>query len=122
MPGAIAALLTAPTIAEAARHAGVSTETLFRWLKLPYFKEQLDEAKAQVVTCTVMRLSGLSSDAVQTLSRNLSCGVFNAENRAAIAILDNLRTMAAQQDLEERLVALEKQLAEALAHRNNRRA
>ena len=36
---AIAALLTQRNVEEAARSAGIGTQTLLRWLKLPDFKD-----------------------------------------------------------------------------------
>ena len=54
---AIAALLTQPSIEQAARVAGVGPKTLLRWLKLPEFQAAYREARragsgfAAVVAC-----------------------------------------------------------------------
>ena len=42
---AIAALLTQRNVEEAARAAGVGTQTLLRWLKLPEFQADYREAR-----------------------------------------------------------------------------
>jgi hypothetical protein len=46
---AIAALLTQPTIAAAAKMAGIGERTLRRWLKLPEFASAYDAARREVV-------------------------------------------------------------------------
>jgi transposase-like protein len=45
---AIAALLTARSIEEAARAAGIGTATLFRWQNLPEFQQAYRDAKRAV--------------------------------------------------------------------------
>jgi hypothetical protein len=118
---AIEALLTCRNHADAAKAAGVSLATLQKWLRLPCFKRELDEANAKLVEHVITRLRCLSSDAVATLQKNLSCGVFNAENRAAMAILENLRAMQSHSELEARLQRVEEQMSQALAHHSNGR-
>ncbi|MGO8683507.1 MAG: hypothetical protein ACLQUT_02845 [Thermoleophilia bacterium] len=48
-PQAIAALLTAPTIADAARAAGVSEPTLWHWMQEPDFRREYQAAQQQAL-------------------------------------------------------------------------
>jgi predicted DNA-binding protein (UPF0251 family) len=55
MEAAVAALLTAPTIATAAAAVGISEQTLWRWLQNSDFQERYREAKRQAVTQAIAR-------------------------------------------------------------------
>ena len=46
---AIECLVTIPTIAEAARNAGVSRATLYRWLKKPAFRTAYSQRQAEAL-------------------------------------------------------------------------
>ena len=85
---ALAALLSEPTIAQAATQANVSESTLLRWLAEPSFKARYRDARRQVVELAVTGLQQATSEAVETLSRNLQCGVPSSEIAAAKTILD----------------------------------
>jgi hypothetical protein len=84
----IAALLTEPNHADAARKAGVAEATLYRWLNMAEFQAAYRAARRQVVEAAVGRLQQAAGQAVDTLVKNLTCGVYAAENRAAVAILE----------------------------------
>lgn len=65
---ALAALLTAPSIQEAAKMVGVAEGTLYRWLREDTeFKTEYREAKAQAVGHAVTKLQQASTEAVETL-------------------------------------------------------
>jgi len=64
---ALAALLSTPTVGEAARQAKLGRRTIHRYLSDATFKAELRRRQAEVVTATVSALSGLSGDAVKTL-------------------------------------------------------
>src|SRR5918997_1873267 len=85
---AIAGLLTEPTIAAAAAKAGVSESTLVRWLQEPTFKAQYRAARREVVEGAIGRLQQAATQAVDTLTRNLTCGVPAVEVGAARTVLD----------------------------------
>jgi hypothetical protein len=85
---ALAALLSKPTIEAAAKKAGISESTLLRWLAEPSFKARYRDARRQVVEMAVCQLQTATSDAVESLSRNLKCGVPASEIAAAKAVLD----------------------------------
>ena len=105
---AIAALLNSPTIAHAAQTAGISQSTLTRWLREEGFlreyrlaqREALSQAAGSAVT--VLRAAMLDQNAT-------------AASRVAAArvILEFSFRGAEIADLQERLEAIEAQLAEA---------
>lgn len=64
---ALTALLTEPTLQQAARAAGVGDATLYRWLSDPVFREQFVELRRQVVDQAVSKISGILTEIVQTL-------------------------------------------------------
>lgn len=65
----IAALLTAPTLAEAAKEAGVSLRTLKRWLKQPEFSDAYQEAKREMLGIATGKLRRAMGVAVTVLTQ-----------------------------------------------------
>jgi hypothetical protein len=96
---AIAALLTEPTVEAAARRAGVGVNTLHRWLRDPDFTAAYRTARRGAVEAAVARIQGSAGAAVDTLTRNLTCGRPGDEIRAAVAILDHAGRGLAEADL-----------------------
>ena len=113
---ALAALLSEPTIAQAATKAAVSESTLLRWLAEPSFKARYRDARRQVVELAVTGLQQAIGDAVAALGRNLKCGVPASEIAAARTILDLAVKGIELVDLAERVEALE-QASELAAQR-----
>jgi hypothetical protein len=105
---AVAAVLTAPTLEDAARQAGVCLATLKRWIALPEFRDALRQARQTIFEGAVNRLQAASNEAVDTLRRNLDCGNVAAETRAALGVLEQAFRFREQLELEERLTALER--------------
>ncbi len=105
---AIAGLLSTRTIAEAAEAAGVSSRTLERWLAdNDEFVNEYRAARRRVVEGAVSRLQDATTEAVDCLKRNLTCGTPSTEVRAALGILDQAVRAVEIYDLETRLGALE---------------
>ena len=119
---AIVALLEQPTVEDAARVAGVSPVTLWRWMRQPDFRERYRAARRDVLEHAVARLQRATGDAVETLTRNLSCGVASVEVRAAQVILDQAVKGAEVLDLEARIADLERSAAAAAERQQGRRA
>ena len=114
---AIAALLSEPTIAEAAQKAGISKSTLLRWLQEPAFKARYRAARRSVVEGAIGRLQQAATLAVDALTRNLTCGTPAVEVGAAKAMLDYAIKAVELVDLAERV----EQLEEAAAVRKGER-
>jgi len=104
---ACAALLTSPTIGDAAIACGVSSATLFRWLQVPTFQARYRWCRRQIVESAIADVQAAAGDAVTTLRRNLACNNPAAENRAAQIILDLSLKGVELIDLVERVEKLE---------------
>jgi hypothetical protein len=107
---AIAALLTARNVEEAARAAGVGTRTLIRWLKIPEFAAAYLDARRAAVSQSNARLQQASSAAVSTLLKIMVDGSAPASSRvrAADRVLDHARQAIEREDIEVRVAALER--------------
>jgi hypothetical protein len=106
---AVAALLTSRSIAEAAALAGVASRTLERWLREnDSFVAEYRAARRRVVETAIGRLQDATTEAVETLQRNLTCGRPSAEIRAALGILEHATKSIELWDLEERISELER--------------
>ena len=97
---AILALLTHPTIPEAAEACGVGQTTLWRWMQEPDFRDRYRQARRQV-------LEGAIAEAATTLRRLLTADSESVRLGAARAILDQATKGADLLDLEARIAALE---------------
>ena len=64
---AIAALLVAPSVTEAAQQIGVNENTLLRWLKDAGFACAYREARRAVVQQAIVQIQGACGEAVATL-------------------------------------------------------
>ena len=104
---AIVALLASPSAEAAAASCGVSAGTLRRWMKEEAFQDAWRAARLNVLDAATMKLRQAAGDAVDTLTRNLSCGNAPSEIRAATAILDMAYKSAELEDLAERIETLE---------------
>ncbi|MCW3051444.1 MAG: phage protein [Chthonomonadales bacterium] len=111
---AIAALLAHPTIAGAAKAAGISEPTLLRWLKEEEFNADYREARRQMVEVAIGLLQKASGAAVTTLVTIMQDGEKPGSVRvsAARSVLDMAFRGVELQDMEVRLTALESALAE----------
>jgi hypothetical protein len=106
---AIAALLTEPTIAAAAKKAGIGEATLYRWLaEDEHFENAYRAARRSAVEGAIGGLQRASEGAVSALERNLTCGLPSVEVRAAVSILDYSLRGIDRYDILERLETLEK--------------
>ncbi len=106
---AIAALLTQRNVEEAARAAGIGTQTLYRWMKEPEFKAAWREARRSAFGQSISRLQQASSAAVSTLLKAMvdPSAPYSSRVRAADRILDYSKKAIEIEDVEVRLAALE---------------
>ena len=111
-PALVVALAAGATYAEAAAQAGVSERTARRRMDDPAFRAALDDARAEVVSRAVDRLSAVATDAVDTLAALLGPGVPPPTRLgAARAVLELGSRLREEHDLAARLGALEEALA-----------
>jgi phage terminase small subunit len=107
----IAALLSCPTIAQAARTAGIAEVTAGRWLKAPSFQEAYRTARRHAVQHAIALTKKATSTAVETLEAIMQDPEAPASARvsAAKAVLETALKGVELEDLESRIAALEQQ-------------
>jgi hypothetical protein len=110
---AIESLLSEPTTRAAAKAAGVSEVTLWRWLNEPAFAEAYREARSHLLETTLTALQSASGDAVKTLRNVLNDEQARPGEKvsAARAILEYALKSREILEVEERLRALEQRFA-----------
>jgi hypothetical protein len=119
---AIAALLSEASIQSAAAAAKVSERTLTYWLKQPAFAREYRSARQQLVEHAVTVLQRVTSLAVVTLHRNMSCGKPGVEVNAAGKILEHALGSLEVFDLASRVAELEQLVQAQGAGYDNRHA
>ncbi len=91
-----------------AQKAKISASSLSRYLKDDLFLSRWRELRAQSVEQAVARMQTLTSDAVETLRRNLDSGNRPSEVRTAISIMRDSVAAIESFDLAQRVARLEK--------------
>jgi hypothetical protein len=106
---AIVALLTAPTLTEAALQAGISEPTLRRWLQRDDFQTAYREARRALMSQAMARLQQVTGTAITTLEAIMGDAEATSSSRvsAARAVLELAVRVAELGDLEARVTALE---------------
>ncbi|MCS6774390.1 MAG: hypothetical protein NZ693_09830 [Thermoflexales bacterium] len=98
--------------AETARRVGVGETTIRRWLRAPEFQAALREAQGEVWRMLLGRLGAVATSAVDALHAALQDGQPSLRVRAADVLLARLVAVKQVVELEQRLAALEAELAE----------
>jgi DNA-binding MurR/RpiR family transcriptional regulator len=111
---AVMALLTEQTLRDAAKKAGVSEATLYRWQQLEGFKSMFRDAKRQAVGQATARLQQSSTLAIETLNEVMQNKKAPAMARvtAAKTVLEFSYKAYEIEELQERVERLEESLKE----------
>src|SRR5262245_10795072 len=98
----ISALLTAPSLATAAQHAGLSEVTAWRWLKDATFRAAYREARRAVVQQAITQVQQATGEAVETLRSVMQDAEAPASARvsAAKAVLETAIKAVELENLE----------------------
>jgi hypothetical protein len=106
---AVAALLSTGEVKAAAAEAGISRDTLHRWLKDPVFLAAVRQAEAEALDELSRLLVRLGRTAVATIAKAMSDPVTPAATRvrAADVALSRLLQLRELAQLEARVQALE---------------
>jgi hypothetical protein len=110
----LTALACGATIEKAAASAGIGLTTAYRRLKDPEFQHEFSKTKAEMVSRTAGMLTAAAGEAVKTL-----LALVKAPNPPSIqlgasrAILELGVSVRQSAELEERMAAVEAQLAES---------
>jgi len=107
---AVEALLSTGEPAAAAREAGISRDTLYRWLKQPVFIHAVREAEAAALDELSRLLVRLGRTAVSTLAKAMTdpAAPYPTRVRAADASLGRLLQLRELATLEARVTELER--------------
>jgi DNA-binding MurR/RpiR family transcriptional regulator len=104
---ALVALLETSTVAEAAKHAGLSEATIYRLLSDDDFQTEYRKTRRALVEKAVGQIQTATSKAVEALTKNLTCGTPSAEIRAAQIVMEMAHKGIEMTDILERLDAIE---------------
>ncbi len=109
---AVFALLRQPTLAKAAREAGVNERTLRRWLAEADFRAALDVTRRDVFGEVLSRMQGGAEKALEALHGVLDDDAARPSEKVAAArvLLDHAHRAAEALDSNARLAALERAL------------
>jgi hypothetical protein len=97
---------------DVADSVGTSETTIFRWLKLPAFQDELRSLKRIVIERSLGKLQVLNDKSISTLERLLNCGNYPTECRAAVAILTKNHEAIDFFEYESRLAKIEQRFDE----------
>lgn len=102
-------LLQCTTVSEAAKAADVTTSTVYRWLKEEQFSKAYRDAQKRLFDVAMGHLQGGTSEAVRTLREIMTSTTApeTARVTAARTVLDFARQHIGQQEIEDRIAALE---------------
>ena len=119
---AILALLTARSIEDAARSAGVPPRTLHRWLLEPEFDTAYRKARRNAFAQATARLQQATGAAVSTLLKIMvdMNAPASTRVRAADSVLDHASKAIEIEDVEVRVAALEQAAELAKSSERNR--
>lgn len=106
---ALRALLTAPTHEAAAQLAGITANTLWRYLRQPEFRDAFRDARREAVSQSIAQLQRLTADAVHALGAVAASETATPTARvtAAKAILEMSLRAVDVEELSTRIEALE---------------
>ncbi len=109
---AIESLISNGTVSNAANYAGISRETLYRWMKEDEFKKALDDATKEAISSLSCSLVGLGDKALACLDIALTSKdtPISTKVRAADIVLGRMLELRQFFSLEDRLSKLEQAL------------
>ena len=112
---AIVALLSHPTLEQAARAVGINPNTLLRWQKEPEFDKAYREARRAAFSQAVSRLQQGSAAAATTLLKVMldAATPHTTRVRAAESVLTHAAKAIELEDIEARVSELERAAEEA---------
>ena len=104
---AIPFLIGARSMEEGRKLAKVGARTLYKWLKEPDFKQELEAARDRFINAAFERLRGAVTQAVDVLAETMAGADGVLKVRAAGMVLDHFWKAKEIQELEARLKRIE---------------
>ena len=109
---AIPHIVACPTYTEGCKKADINKTTLYKWLKEPAFKAELDRQRDEVAAEAFGVLSQGLTRAVETLVGLLNNKDDRLKRLVCNDIIEHILHRGENEDLDERLTEIEKLLAE----------
>lgn len=105
---ALQSLISGATVMDAAAEAGVSRQTLYKWLDSSNFQQALSEAQSRALNSLAGALIALGDKAIKVLDETMErFGQDSVRVRAADIVINRLLQFRELTDLEARISALE---------------
>jgi len=117
---AAVALAAGRSVRAAARAVGVGERTLHRWRGDPAFQDHVRELQAEMLHCSVGRLSKAMPEAATKLRKLLASDSEKVQLAAAAKLLENGLKLREQLDLAERVQVLERRASDPKHEGRNR--
>ena len=105
-------LLAAPSIEEGCKSAKVARATVYEWLKSETFRNELKRHREEIVTGALETLKANVSKATEALVGLLESENESIRHRAAKDVIEFVVKTTENENLEERIEALEERLKE----------
>lgn len=107
----IPVIISAKTITEGVKQAGISKTLFYEWMKNDIFKNEFISRQNDLIDTALKELKGLSSEAVESLGKLLrETENENIRLKAISLILDHTIKMKELEEIEERLKELERKV------------
>lgn len=108
------ALLTYPTIREAASALGLAEKTIYNYLDKPDFKRRYNTARTRIIRASAAHIQGKMTRAIDVIASIMENEEIAPQVRlnAAKAILENTIRLCEYSEILERMEAIEEKLSE----------
>lgn len=103
-------LVSSPTYTQGCEKAKINKTTLYKWLKKPEFKAELDRQRSEIVEAAFGMIAQNIEKAVSTLMGLLDTGDDRVKRLTANDIIGHFLKRRELVDLEERIEQIEKRL------------
>lgn len=104
--------LETKTVEDACRTARVSKQTVYNWLKDPLFQKELESQREELIKSAFHRLNAYLDRAIITYVNLLVSENEGVRMRTAEGIIDRILKFREQQDILDRIEAIERILSE----------
>jgi hypothetical protein len=105
---ALPVILGAKTITAGVQKAGISKTTFYEWIKTPEFKAEFVRQRKDLIDLALHELKAATSEAVAVLRGLLNSKQENIRLRTALGMLDHISKFIQLEELEQRIIELEK--------------
>lgn len=109
---AIPHIVSNPTFEQGCKKARINRTTLYKWLKIPEFKAELNKQRDEVAAEAFGVLSQSLTKAIETLAGLLDNKDDRLKRLAAKDVIDFIVRHKENEDFDKRLTAIEQRLSE----------